>query len=97
MVVVLQFGVVVVVPGFGVVVLLVVVLEVVVQLTVVTALGDFDAVWDCLAPREQARVIELLVEQISYDGDGGSISVTFRPTGIKTLASELGARKEEAA
>jgi site-specific DNA recombinase len=57
---------------------------------VAAALGDFDAVWDCLAPREQARVIELLVEQISYDGDGGNISITFRPTGIKTLAGELG-------
>jgi site-specific DNA recombinase len=64
---------------------------------VATALGDFDALWDCLAPREQARVIELLVERVSYDGDGGNISITFRPTGIKTLAGELAKRNEEAA
>jgi len=64
---------------------------------VAAALGDFDAVWDCLAPREQARVIELLVEQISYDGKDGNISITFRPTGIKTLAGELGKPNEEAA
>ncbi len=64
---------------------------------VAAALGDFDAVWDCLAPREQARVIELLVEQISYDGKDGNISITFRHTGIKTLAVELAQRKEEAA
>ena len=64
---------------------------------VAAALADFDAVWDCLAPREQSRVIELLVECVAYDGDGGNISITFRPCGIKTLASELAQRKEEAA
>jgi len=64
---------------------------------VTAALADFDAVWDCLAPHEQSRVIELLVERVSYDGDGGSISMTFRPSGIKTLAIELGSRNEEAA
>ena len=57
---------------------------------VAAALTDFDAVWDRLAPREQTRVIELLVEQITYDGKDGNISITFRPTGIKTLAGELG-------
>jgi site-specific DNA recombinase len=64
---------------------------------VAAALADFDAVWDCLVPREQARVIELLVEQISYDDDRGSIAITFRPTGIKTLAGELATKNEEAA
>ena len=64
---------------------------------VAAALADFDAVWDCLAPREQARVIELLVEQITYDGKDGNISITFRPTGIKTLAGEMAKQTEEAA
>ncbi len=64
---------------------------------VVAALADFDAVWDCLAPREQSRVIELLVEHVNYDGDRGNISITFRPSGIKTLVGELAQRKEEAA
>jgi site-specific DNA recombinase len=54
-------------------------------------------VWDCLAPREQARVIELLVERVEYDGDGGNVSITFRPSGIKALAGEFAERKEEAA
>ena len=61
------------------------------------ALANFDAVWDCLAPREQSRVIELLVERVIYDGKGSNISITFRPTGIKTLAGELSQRKDEAA
>ena len=64
---------------------------------VAAALADFDAVWDCLAPREQARVIELLVERVEYDGGGGNVAITFRPSGIKALASELANRKEEAA
>ncbi len=61
------------------------------------ALADFNALWDCLAPREQARVIELLVERVAYDGRAGKIAITFRPTGIRTLASELAERKDEAA
>jgi len=59
-----------------------------------TALSLFDPVWDSLAPREQARVVQLLVERVAYDGRDGQISVTFRPTGIKTLAAELASREE---
>jgi site-specific DNA recombinase len=64
---------------------------------VAAALADFDALWDSLAPREQARVVELLVERVAYDGHAGNIAITFRPAGIKTLAGELASRKEEAA
>jgi site-specific DNA recombinase len=64
---------------------------------VAAALADFEALWDCLAPREQARVIELLVERVEYDGHAGNIAITFRPAGIKTLAGELSKRKEAAA
>ncbi len=53
--------------------------------------------WECLVPREQARVIELLIECVTYDGEGGNVAITFRPSGIKALASELAQRKEEAA
>jgi hypothetical protein len=63
--------------------------DVVDEAEVATALADFDAVWKCLAPREQARVIELLIDSIAFDGGGGNVSITFRPNGIKTLASEL--------
>jgi site-specific DNA recombinase len=56
------------------------------------ALADFDGVWEALQPREQARIIELLVESVVWDAEAESIAITFRPTGIKTLAG-----KEEAA
>ena len=39
------------------------------------ALALFDPVWDTLSPPEQARVIRLLVEQVSYDGEKGTASV----------------------
>ena len=71
--------------------------ELIGETEVATALADFDAVWACLAPREQARVIELLVECVKYDGAAGNISMTFRPTGIKTLAVELAQQREDAA
>ena len=59
-----------------------------------TALSVFDPVWETLSPREQARIVQLLVERVDYDGKNGTVSVTFRPNGIKTLAQEL--RKEAA-
>ena len=64
---------------------------------VAAALADFDAVWECLTPREQIRIVELLIERVEYDGEGGNVSITFRPTGIKALAGEMAERKEVAA
>lgn len=54
--------------------------------------------WRVLAPSEQARILNLLVERIDYDGPAGNVSITSRPTGIKSLAKELaGSSQEEAA
>jgi site-specific DNA recombinase len=58
------------------------------------ALSVFDPVWDTLSPREQGRILRLLVERVDYDGKKGTVAVTFRPNGIKTLAGE---REEVAA
>ncbi len=52
------------------------------------ALASFTPVWDQLAPKEQARVLRLLVETVAYDGKAGTIAVTFHPSGIKALANE---------
>jgi site-specific DNA recombinase len=54
------------------------------------ALAAFDPIWDSLTPREQARVIHLLVERVAYDGTHETVAVTFRPGGIKVLAQEVG-------
>lgn len=62
--------------------------ETVSESEIARALGDFDGMWAALSPREQARVLQLLIERVEYDGEGGTVSVTFRPNGIKALAEE---------
>ena len=49
------------------------------------AFADFDSLWENLIPREQARLLKLLLSTVEYDGDAGTISVTFRPTSIRSL------------
>ena len=56
---------------------------------VAAALEAFDPVWESLSPREQARVVHLLVERVAYDGARETVAVTFRPGGIKALAQEV--------
>jgi len=63
---------------------------------VAKALSLFDPVWESLTPREQVRVIQLLVQQVEYDGATGMVSITFYPDGIKALADQL-ATQEDAA
>jgi site-specific DNA recombinase len=53
---------------------------------VARALAAFDPVWETLSPREQARLLQLLIERVDYDGRDGTISITFHPSGIKALA-----------
>jgi site-specific DNA recombinase len=54
-----------------------------------SALAIFDPQWDMLAPSEQTRVVQLLVERVDYDGARGKIAITYHPAGIATLADEL--------
>jgi len=56
---------------------------------VAKALTLFDPVWETLSPREQVRVVRLLVQRVEYDGEKSTVAVTFHPAGIKTLADEL--------
>ncbi len=53
---------------------------------VAEALSLFDPVWDSLSPRERARALHLLLEQVVYYGQEGKVTITFRPTGMKVLA-----------
>ncbi|MBX3433296.1 MAG: recombinase family protein [Pirellulales bacterium] len=71
--------------------------QVVSEAEVVGALADFDAVWACLAPKEQVRVVGLLVERVSYDAREGSVVVGFRPAGIRALGDGLARQLEESA
>src|SRR5262249_14005846 len=44
-------------------------------------LAAFDPLWAALTPAERARVVQLLVERVEYDGEKGKVRVTFSPTG----------------
>jgi site-specific DNA recombinase len=59
------------------------------------ALASFDPLWESLTPRERGRVIQLLIERVDYDGGAGKLSITFHPTGIKSLAGELSPPQKE--
>jgi site-specific DNA recombinase len=52
------------------------------------ALGNFDPLWEQLSPKEQERVIQLLVQRIDYDGKAGTVAITFHASGIRALANE---------
>ena len=71
--------------------------ELVDDATVGEALANFDNLWQALVPREQARVLELLVERVEYDGEHGNVSLTFHPCGIKSLTEKLANQQEDAA
>lgn len=50
-----------------------------------TLFADFDSLWKSLIPREQARLLKLLIATVEYDGKAATVSVTFRPTSIRSL------------
>ncbi len=52
---------------------------------VTKSLADFDNVWSALTPREQVRLINLLVHHVEFDATESSIEISFHPTGIKGL------------
>jgi len=56
--------------------------------TVATKQGDSLAIHRGF-PLVQSRPLHLLIERVDFDGRTGDISMTFHPTGIKTLADEL--------
>lgn len=65
------------------------------QREVTKAMTVFDPLWESLTPREQVRVIHLLIQRVDYNGATGKVTITFHPTGIKTLAEELADKSEE--
>jgi len=58
-------------------------------------LPDFAVIWDSLTIAERVRVVELLVEDVEYQGRAGKVAVTFRADGLSTLATELNQKEGE--
>ena len=58
---------------------------VVTEREVAAALAEFEAMWSVLSPREQARVLHLLIERVVVDRVENTCRITFKPTGIRAL------------
>lgn len=58
------------------------------------SLAVFDDIWACLLPREQERVVGLLIDRVDFDGVRETVAITFKPTGIRTLAAEVAGAQE---
>ena len=50
------------------------------------AFADFDNVWQTLSPKEQAKLLALLIARVEYDAAESTVTVTFQPSGIKALS-----------
>ena len=51
-------------------------------------LGSFRILFDSMPSTHRARAMELLLEQVTYNREKGSVSISFHPSGIKTLSQE---------
>jgi site-specific DNA recombinase len=49
------------------------------------AVAEFDGIWNELFPRERARVLALLIEQVVFTGTSGDVEVHFRTNGLRSL------------
>lgn len=49
------------------------------------AFTDFDRVWETLSPREQSRLLALLISRVEFDAQESTVEVTYHPAGIKAL------------
>jgi len=59
-----------------------------------TALASFTEIWNVLLPQERTRVIHLLIQQVDYNGETGTLGITFHPVGIKALLAEAESNQE---
>ncbi len=49
------------------------------------ALADLEPIWAELFPRERARVLALLIEEVRFDASHEEVEITFRPGGPRAL------------
>jgi len=56
---------------------------------VANALALFGPAWEGLLPREQANVLQMLLESVVYDGTTKGVELSLRPTGIAALATDM--------
>ena len=52
------------------------------------ALEAFTPIWDVLLTPEKERVLNLLIERVTYNGRDEKLAIRFRLDGIASLAAE---------
>ncbi len=57
------------------------------------AFRQFDPVWEVLSPREKTRVVQLLIDRVTYDGTKGKVAVTFRANGLRDIGHRLAGKE----
>ena len=45
--------------------------------------------WPSMIPRDQAKLLSLLIQSITYDGGTGKLAIHFHPEGFERLVDEL--------
>jgi len=50
------------------------------------SLKSFAPLWDAMTAAERARSLSLILERVSYDAAGGTLALTFRPGGFRSLS-----------
>jgi site-specific DNA recombinase len=55
---------------------------------IASVLGTFRSTFDAMPPAYRARSLSLLLQQVVYDQNKGTVAISFHPTGIKSLAEE---------
>jgi site-specific DNA recombinase len=63
--------------------------EIVNEGEVTAAMAAFDPVWETLTPKEQVRVVRLIVKCVEYNGSTGTVSLTFHPEGLRGIAAQV--------
>jgi hypothetical protein len=51
-------------------------------------LESFEELWDTIQPREQVRLVKLLIDRVDFDGVAGNVAITFHDTGLKSLSAD---------
>jgi site-specific DNA recombinase len=59
------------------------------------ALQSFAPLWDAMTVGERARSLSLVLERVAYDGEGGTLAITFRPGGFRSLSAPNGANHHD--
>ena len=49
------------------------------------ALEQLEPIWAELFPAERARLLDLLLERIEFNGPAGEVAITFRPGGPQAV------------